>query len=391
MPELIGKVLNFASMVEGNTLAQAHRTASLPFVQPHLALMPDAHLGMGATIGSVIPTRGAVIPAAVGVDIGCGMEAVRLTLHMDDLAGRNLGPVHGSMRESIPAGVGQGHDFLDAGMKFLRDTEHLMSTQLTDKERGKAAAQLGSLGSGNHFVELSYDQEGNIWLVLHSGSRGIGNKLALSHIAVAKAQMAKYLIKLEDPELSYLVEDTPEFDAYMADVMWAQEYARANRKRMVERFFNRVRSDKALPDFTTDKWISCHHNYISLEHHMGKNLYITRKGAISAAPGAPGIIPGSMADSTYLVVGKGHPGSFNSAPHGAGRVLSRGAAKKAHTKEELTAQMEAKGIVWNDRGAQALVDEIPQAYKPIDAVMEDAADLVTITHKLRQLVNYKGT
>ena len=389
MPELQGKVLNFASIIDGKTLNQAHETASLPFVQPHLALMPDAHLGMGATIGSVIPTKGAVIPAAVGVDIGCGMEALQLDLTMDDLQGLNLGPVHGAMRKAIPAGVGQGHEHLSAGQAYLDDTAEQRFSEFDQKMTQRAASQFGTLGSGNHFVELSVDQAGNIWFVLHSGSRGIGNILAKHHIDVAKKIANQYMIDLPNPDLAYLVKDTPEFEAYWMDVQWAQDYARNQRMRMVTNWMAQVREDEALPKFVVLDHISAHHNYISLEHHMGQNVYITRKGAIAAHEGVRGIIPGSMADRTFLTEGKGYPPAFKSAPHGAGRMLSRSAAKREHTVDELREKM--KGIVWNDRGAEALVDEIPQAYKPITQVMEDAQDLVSITHELRQLVNYKGT
>lgn len=389
IPHMVGKVLNFASMIEPNTLAQAQRTADLDFVEPHLALMPDAHLGFGATVGSVIPTRGAVIPAAVGVDIGCGMEAVRLTLTVDDLP--ELGPVHDSMRRSIPAGVGQGHDSIDEGRAYVKATSDQAATIFDHRLTHKAASQFGTLGSGNHFVELSADQDANIWLVLHSGSRGIGNLLAQRHINIAKAQMNKFFITLDDPDLAYLVEDTAEFDAYLDDVEWAQEYARAQRMKMVTNLLAQIRTDRSLPSNNIDVWFSAHHNYIRREHHFGQNMYVTRKGAIDAHEGVPGIIPGSMADSTYLVEGLGHIGAIKSAPHGAGRLLSRTAAKREHSSEELTATMKAKGIIWNDRDSNTLVDEIPNAYKPIAQVMEDARDLVRVTHELKQLVNYKGT
>jgi tRNA-splicing ligase RtcB len=380
-PTRHGNLLSWASDIEPGTLAQAAKAASMPFVQGHLALMPDAHVGKGATIGSVIPTTGAVIPAAVGVDIGCGMIAVETSLSASALPD-SLDPLLSRVEQVVPAGVGKGHEggrsvALPPGMP-----------PLTPKQQATAVAQFGSLGSGNHFVEVSLDERDVVWLVLHSGSRGIGNQLATSHIEGAKGLMKELFVSLPDPDLAYLVEGTPAFDAYITAMLWAQDYAMANRAAMV---------DAVLPELFRACGgagrevgrVNCHHNFTEREHHDGHDVWLTRKGAIRARVGDRGVIPGSMGTRSYIVRGKGNPASYCSCSHGAGRRLSRGAARRQLTTESLAEAM--AGRTWNADRAAALLDEHPASYKDIDVVMADQADLVEVEHTLRQVLNYKGT
>lgn len=378
------KVKNYASILEDSTREQAELTASLPFVQPYVALMPDAHVGFGVTVGSVVPTIGAVIPNAVGVDIGCGMIAIRTSLKSSDLP-EKLGRLHGRLRADIPAGVGEQHEH-ERFVELLAPLGDL-SVELSEKQIGTALRQLGTLGSGNHFVELCLDQNDTVWCVLHSGSRGIGNQLAKYHIDIAKAIAEKYMIPLPHPDLAYLPEGTLEFEAYWQDVQWAQNYARLNRDLMMKAFLNALSLEVTEPVLEHQR-VDCHHNYIEREHHFGKDIFITRKGAIRARNTDWGIIPGSMGDSTFIVLGKGNAESMNSAPHGAGRLLSRGAAKRELDLGDLRDRMQGK--VWNDRNAEALLDEHPSAYKPIEAVMADAEELVEPVYVLNQILNYKG-
>jgi tRNA-splicing ligase RtcB len=379
------KLISWASEIDEQTIKQAQKTARLPIVEGHVALMPDAHVGKGATIGSVIPTTGAVIPSAVGVDIGCGMIATELDVTEEQLPDA-LEPLLGRIEHAIPAGVGRGHDAVaeNAG-RWL--AAHRPATELADDQVHRAAKQFGTLGSGNHFFELCVDERNRVWVVLHSGSRGIGNKLATMHIATAR-NLAKALeLRLEDPDLAYFTEGTPEFGAYVADMLWAQEYARANRDQMMD---NAMREVFAF--FGTGREtqrINCHHNFTQREVHDGRELWVTRKGAIRAGTGDLGVIPGSMGTRSYIVAGKGNAASWLSCSHGAGRRLSRTKAKKLFTEADLAEQMAGK--VWMSSRARALVDEIPSAYKDIDQVMADQADLVEVLHTLRQVLNYKGT
>ena len=369
--------------MEPATLDQARRASHLPFVAGHVALMPDAHVGKGATSGSVIPTEGAIIPAAVGVDIGCGMIAVETDAHAgqlpDDL--RALMPL---IEARVPAGVGRGHDETsDAAGAWL--TAHPAPSDLSQKRHATVLAQFGTLGSGNHFLEVCLDERDVVWVVLHSGSRGIGNQLASQHIDTAKKLAAQWFLPLEDPDLAYLVQGTPEFTAYIDDMRWSQAYALANRDRMMD---EALRSLRELLPFTETRRVNAHHNFTQMERHHGRDLWITRKGAIKADVGDDGVIPGSMGTRSYIVRGLGNPGSFNSCSHGAGRRLSRSQARREFTGADLAARME--GRTWNADRAGALVDEIPDAYKDIDAVMEAQRDLVAIEHTLRQVFNYKG-
>jgi RNA-splicing ligase RtcB len=378
------KLISWASEIDELTVKQAQKTARLPIIEGHVALMPDAHVGMGATIGSVIPTNGAVIPSAVGVDIGCGMIAAELDLTEDQLPD-TLEPLLGRIEHAIPAGVGRGHDRAAVNAdRWL--AEHRPATELSDDQATRAAKQFGTLGSGNHFFELCIDERGRVWVVLHSGSRGIGNKLATMHITKAR-NLAKALeLGLEDLDLAYFTKGTPEFEAYIADMLWAQEYARANRDHMMD---NAMREVFEFLGFGREtQRINCHHNFTEREAHGGRELWVTRKGAIRADIGDLGVIPGSMGTRSYIVTGKGNAASWRSCSHGAGRRHSRTKAKKLFTADDLAAQMTGK--VWLSSRADALLDEIPAAYKDIDKVMADQTDLVEVLHTLHQVLNYKG-
>jgi tRNA-splicing ligase RtcB len=386
MPTTINdKLISWATDIDPGTIDQAEKTARLPIVEGHVALMPDAHVGLGATVGSVIPTRGAVIPAAVGVDIGCGMVAAELDVTEHQLPD-SLEPLLGRIGTAIPAGVGQGHDRADRDARQWL-TEHRPATDLADKQVTKVLRQFGTLGSGNHFVEVCVDERRRVWVVLHSGSRGIGNQLAQAHIATAKRLAKDLELRLEDPDLAYFVEGTPEFGAYIGDMLWAQDYARANRDRMMDNTMREVFSFLGFGRET--RRINCHHNFTQRETHGGAELWITRKGAIKADTGDLGVIPGSMGTRSYIVRGKGSAESWTSCSHGAGRRYSRTKAKKLFTTADLADQMAGK--VWLAKRAQALVDEIPSAYKDIDQVMADQADLVEVLHSLHQVLNFKGT
>jgi tRNA-splicing ligase RtcB len=382
--------MSWASIIQDNTLEQAITTAGMPFIHPHLALMPDAHLGKGATVGSVIPTDGAIIPAAVGVDIGCGMVAVRTQYTAADL--RAAGPLR-ALRErieaAIPLSAGKYNTTLTGTAVDRCGVLDYEADRLAGFDPSTYAAnwrlQLGSLGSGNHFIEVTADERDIVWLFLHSGSRGIGNKIAQHHIDVAKKLMARWFIDLPDPDLAYLVEGTTEFARYMAELIWAQRFAQLNRDEMMDR------TVVALCEFMDDEVdeierIQCHHNYTARERHFGRDVWVSRKGAIDAHEGVPGLIPGSMGTASYVVVGKGNPLALCSAPHGAGREHSRSAARRQFTHDQLRTAME--GIEYRD--TDAFIDEIPAAYKDIDQVMADAADLVEVRHTLHQLVNVKG-
>ena len=379
------KLISWATEIDDQTIRQAEKAARLPIVTGHVALMPDAHVGIGATIGSVIPTANAVIPSAVGVDIGCGMVAAELDVTEDRLPD-TLEPLLRRIEKAIPAGVGQGHD------QVARNAEawlaaHRPATELAADRAAKAAKQFGTLGSGNHFFEVCVDERARVWVVLHSGSRGIGNQLAQAHIAKARKLAKELELRLEDPDLAYFVEGTAEFGAYIGDMLWAQDYARANRDQMMD---NAMREVFACIGFGAEtRRVNCHHNFTQREVHGGVELWITRKGAIKADRGDLGVIPGSMGTRSYIVAGKGNAASWMSCAHGAGRRHSRTRAKKLFTTDDLATQMAGK--VWLTGRARALVDEIPSAYKDIDQVMADQADLVEVLHTLRQVLNYKGT
>ena len=384
-PVMVEKnLLSWASDIEPGTVAQAARTARLPFVAGHVALMPDAHIGIGATVGSVIPTADAIIPAAVGVDIGCGMIATETTLGAADLP-EDLGRVMPLIEQRIPAGLGKGHEHANAADERLAGLGR-PRTALTARQEATVAAQFGTLGSGNHFVEVCLDERDRVWTVLHSGSRGIGNQLATGHIRAAKDLVRRWHISLEDPDLAYFVRGTVEFDTYIADMLWAQRYAMASRARMADALNATLFA--AAGGGTEVRRINCHHNFTQRERHHGRDLWITRKGAIKAAAGDEGVIPGSMGTGSYIVTGLGNTASYTSCSHGAGRRMSRTAAKQRLSADSLRDAM--RGRTWNHDRADALLDEHPHAYKDIDQVMHDQRDLVTVQHTLRQVLNYKG-
>ncbi len=382
--EIAPGVLSWASELDDATREQAARTARLSIVAGPIALMPDAHLGMGATIGSVIPTETAVIPSAVGVDIGCGMAARRLEVRAEHLPDAGLDGWVERMRREVPAGLGRWHGHAsDDALSWFQ--AHPPPATLADPER--AAAQLGTLGSGNHFVELARDQEDRVWILLHTGSRGGGNKLASLHTKTARKLHEGLGTELEDPELAWLQDGTPEFDAYIRDLGWSQGYARENRRLLLEATHRQLEAEIGRDVAATDE-VNCHHNYTELEEFDGRMLWITRKGAIHAGVGARGLIPGSMGQRSYVVRGLGNDASYRSSSHGAGRRMSRTKARQTLSVESLQSQM--AGRSWQASDAAALLDEHPDAYKPIDQVMRDQADLVRIEHELQALANYKG-
>jgi tRNA-splicing ligase RtcB (3'-phosphate/5'-hydroxy nucleic acid ligase) len=390
MKKITPRLFSWASILEDNTEAQARTASTMPFIYPHLALMPDAHLGLGATVGSVIPTLRAVMPAAVGVDIGCGMIAVRTQFTRTDLdaASGSLRELREQIERAIPLSAGaKNNKIVATAAPRIAELEAMAEKAGFDPASyvGDWRLQLGTLGSGNHFIEVSLDETDAVWLFLHSGSRGVGNKIAMKHIKVAQAQMEKWWIELPDRDLAYLVEGSPEFTRYIAELKWAQHFALLNREEMMDRVVRQVTEWHGTPVEELER-INCHHNFTQKETHFGKEVWLSRKGAISAKAGEAGLIPGSMGTASYVVEGLGNPVALESSPHGAGRVYSRSAARKTFTHEQLREAM--TGIEYRD--TDAFLDEIPGAYKDIDRVMEDAADLVRIRHTLRQIVNVKG-
>lgn len=389
MEQVTKKFFNWASILEPQARAQAENTASMPFIYPHLALMPDAHHGKGSTVGSVVPTLGAIMPACVGVDIGCGMIAVRTQFTAGDVTQRgDLAELRRAIEDAIPLSAGHyNEDTYDEATEWrISELETRDGAKSAEQIAPNWRFQLGSLGSGNHFIEVSLDEEGRVWLFLHSGSRGVGNKLAVKHIKIAQHLCKRWWISLPDPDLAYLVEGTDEFWAYIRDLRWAQHFALLNRREMMNRTARCLEKWIGSPLDALCEQIECHHNYTEQEHHFGKDVWLTRKGAIDASAGRDGLIPGSMGTASYVVTGKGNRLALNSSPHGAGRNYSRSVARKTFTRAQLDAAME--GIEWGR--SDAFLDEIPGAYKPIDQVMADAADLVEIRHTLRQIVNVKG-
>jgi tRNA-splicing ligase RtcB len=390
MEHLSKHLINWASILEPKTREQALATASMPFVYPHVALMPDAHLGKGATVGSVIPTLKAIIPAAVGVDIGCGMIAVRTQFTRDDFAAHSipLATLRLAIEHAIPLSAGASNQKLTA---TVRPRLELLAKKAAEAEfepgnyTRKWAEQLGSLGSGNHFIEVTVDEQDRVWLFLHSGSRGVGNKIAQHHVGIARELCERWWIPLPDRDLAYLPEGIDEFWHYIRELRWAQEFALLNREEMMDRVIECV-ADWFGTEVIEHERTNCHHNFTQLETHFRREVWVSRKGAIEAKAGQPGLIPGSMGTASYVVAGKGNALSLNSSPHGAGRNYSRSAARRTFSHDQLRAAM--KGIEYRD--TDAFIDEIPQAYKPIDQVMADADDLVEVRHVLRQLVNVKG-
>ena len=377
-----------ADQIEESAMQQIENLSRMPFIFKHVAVMPDCHFGMGATVGSVIPTERAIIPAAVGVDIGCGMIAVKTPLTRDDLP-EDLSDIRKAIEHQVPLSAGHYNRSIKKTAKPRIEQLEARAAELGrldfyDKLDKNWRKQMGSLGSGNHFIEIVLDEEGYAWAFLHSGSRGVGNRIATHHIKIAKALMEKWYINLPDADLAYLVEDTAEFDDYMKDLDWAQEFALLNREEMMERIIRLLQY--RCGDFDPVETIQCHHNFTQREHHFGKNILVSRKGAIQAREGQLGLIPGSMGTRSYVVRGKANAASFNTAPHGAGRRLSRNKARNNFTMEDFDRDM--VGIEVNR--SEAFLDELPGAYKDIDLVMEQSADLVEILHTFRQIVNVKG-
>jgi tRNA-splicing ligase RtcB len=389
MEKVSARLINWASILDDQTRAQAEQTAGMPFIHPHVALMPDAHLGKGATVGSVIPTLGAVIPAAVGVDIGCGMIAVQTQLAASDIP-TNRRPLREAIERAVPLSAGHYNDAITREHTKQRVAEledDAEEAQFDPDTYGRSwRLQLGTLGSGNHFIEVSLDENDDVWLFLHSGSRGVGNKIAQHHIRVAQELCRQWWIDLPNRDLAYLVEGTPEFAKYIRELRWAQKFALLNREEMMDRVATCFAEWAGIAEVEPREQINCHHNYTTQERHFGRNVWLSRKGAIDAREGRPGLIPGSMGTRSYVVAGKGNRVALNSSPHGAGRGYSRTAARKAFTLQDLRTAM--GDIEYRD--TEAFLDEIPAAYKDIDVVMEDAKDLVEVRHVLRQIVNVKG-
>jgi tRNA-splicing ligase RtcB (3'-phosphate/5'-hydroxy nucleic acid ligase) len=391
-------VLSFASLIDQTTIDQAAETAQLPFIHPHVALMPDAHAGKGSAVGTVIPTEGAVIPAAVGVDIGCGMIAMRTCFTASDLTDREKHRPLAMLRESVESAIpmskgGYNHSvdrfpFTAPRIELLEEKARELEVDLSHSNNWRL--QLGTLGGGNHFIELCVDTDSRVWLFLHSGSRGVGNKIAQKHIGVAQKLCALRHVKLPNQDLAYLPQGTPEFARYLRDLRWAQRFALENRAEMMDRFRRVFASWMGLdPDDAAAleaERINAHHNYTVQEHHGGREVWLTRKGAIDAHEGVLGIITGSMGTRSYIVRGKGNPAGLCSAPHGAGRRYSRRKARELFTLDDLATAM--TGIEY--RHGEAWIDEIPGAYKDIDQVMADASELVEVVTTLRQVMNVKG-
>lgn len=382
--------------VEDSAMQQLENVASLPFIYKHVAVMPDVHWGLGATIGSVIPTKGAIIPAAVGVDIGCGMMAWQLTLTAKDLPD-NLATLREDIERAVPHGfVTIRGRSIKGSWEVIPNSPGTRWRKLEDRYNAivekhpkvahkKPAHQMGSLGGGNHFIEICLDENDHVWVMLHSGSRGAGNIFGRYFIEMAKQDMRRHFINLPDKDLAYLVEGTEHFDDYMEAVHWAQEYAWENRQAMMDSILDVLR--KHLPPFQFGKMaVNCHHNYVEKENHFGSNVWVTRKGAVRARKGDFGIIPGSMGARSYIVSGKGNEHSFHSCSHGAGRLMSRAQAKKEITLEDHARA--TKGV--ECRKDADVIDESPAAYKDIDVVMAAQSDLVDIVHTLKQILNVKG-
>jgi tRNA-splicing ligase RtcB len=382
----------FTEDLDPRARQQLANVAQLPIVFGHVAAMPDVHAGIGATVGSVIPTRRAIIPAAVGVDIGCGMNAVQLSLRAEDLPD-SLARVRAAIERAVPVGFdehGESAARRDACAPLGRRLEEIVRRHpkiaRMQRDHGrKWIRQMGSLGGGNHFVEICLDESGCVWAMLHSGSRGIGNCIGQYFIAQAREAMQKRDVHLPDRDLAWLDEGSALFDDYVGAVGWAQDYALANRSEMMKLILEALRRE--LPAFeTTREAINCHHNYVQREEHFGEPVFLTRKGAISAREGELGIIPGSMGARSYIVRGKGDAESFHSCAHGAGRRMSRAEAKRRFSRADLEKQ--TRGV--ECRKDKGVLDEIPGAYKDIDRVMADQTDLVEVVHTLKQVVCVKG-
>lgn len=378
--------------IEPEAKQQLFNISEMPFVFKHLAVMPDCHLGKGATVGSVIATKGAIIPAAVGVDIGCGMIAVKTKFFTKDLPD-NLDEVRTGIERRIPLGAGKFNGKLtpsaEERVNALSSRADREGQQYT-KIDSKWTMEIGTLGSGNHFIEICHDQNNQVWVVLHSGSRGIGNKLAMKHIGIAQKLMDDMFIPLKDRDLAYLPENNPAFKDYVRDLLWAQDFALANREEMMDRVmtelsFTFFKENGHQKEIELER-INCHHNFTQLENHFGSNVWVTRKGAIQMKMGQLGIIPGSMGTNSYIVSGLENRMAYHSAPHGAGRRFSRAEARRQFTMEDFDKAM--TGIA--HRRSSELIDELPGAYKDINQVIENSKELVKVEFTLKQVVNVKG-
>jgi tRNA-splicing ligase RtcB len=387
------KIWSDIETVESSALDQLTNTANLPFVFKHVAAMPDVHLGVGATVGSVVATKGAVCPAAVGVDIGCGMTAYRTDLD-PRVVQEKITSIRLSIERSIPVGH-EGNKKLSktvSGWKGWNDWGNVSVIGHNGKDGPemwkRAQSQLGSLGGGNHFIEVCLDTQNRVWIMLHSGSRNVGKVVAERHIDKAKDLMKQMFINLPDPNLAYFAQGTQDFQNYCADVEWCQDYAAQNRREMMERVLKDLSYAVYNEDgrINIDFKVNCHHNYLAKENHYSENVLVTRKGAVRARAGDLGIIPGSMGTRSYIVKGLGNEESFCSCSHGAGRRMSRGKAKATFTLQDLASQ--TAGV--ECRKDEGVLDEIPGAYKDIDVVMANQTDLVEILHQLRQVMCIKG-
>ncbi len=375
--------------VEDQAYEQLRRVALLPFVQPHVAVMPDVHVGIGATIGSVIPTVGAIVPAAVGVDLGCGMMAVRTSMCARDLPD-SLSQVRASIERVVPVGRAAFTSLPKRNTAAWSELR-LEFEKICDKHpslaRGNTENQLGTLGTGNHFIELCLDEAGDVWVMLHSGSRGVGNRIGTFFIELARHDMERIDARLPHRDLAYFREGTEHFDEYVEAVGWAQRFAAENRRLMMHTVIDALRELEELPPFTAHlEAVECHHNYVAFERHFDRDLIVTRKGAVRAGKGELGIIPGSMGARSFIVRGKGNADSLCSCSHGAGRKMSRTAAKKLFSLEEHAKATEGVEC----RKDADVIDETPGAYKDIDAVMAAQSELVEIVHTLKQIVCVKG-
>lgn len=372
--------------IEPAALKQLNATASLPFVYKHVAIMPDVHHGVGATVGSVVATKDAICPACVGVDIGCGMMAIQTDLHYPTVQD-NVAAIRQAIEAVVPVGFAENQELYGLGDNWVGWSRFLGMESCTPNLFKKARAQMGSLGGGNHFIELCTDLEGKVWIMLHSGSRGTGNLLARKHIDSAKGLMKKFFVELPDPDLAFLPQHTKEFDHYIQDLKFAQDYAMQNRVEMMYRVVRAIRATlKMGQDIGVTNEVNCHHNYVAWENHFGENVMVTRKGAVRARAGDMGIIPGSMGAKSFIVRGLGNRMSFDSCSHGAGRKMSRTKARERFTLAELKEQ--TVGV--ECRKDDGVLDEIPGAYKDIDQVMADQADLVEIVAQLKQFMCIKG-
>jgi tRNA-splicing ligase RtcB len=374
--------------VEAEALRQILNVSKLPFIHRHVAVMPDCHAGKGATVGTVIATKGAVIPAAVGVDIGCGMIAVKTPFRRHELP--DLRAIRQGIERRIPMSAGRFNTKVSPTAEpRIASLRALAAGRDLNREFGTRAweLELGTLGGGNHFIEVCVDETDIVWLTLHSGSRGIGNRIGNRYIKTAQRLMGKLGVALPDRDLAYLPEGTEEFARYIADLGWAQQFARLNREEMMDRLIAEMRSHPAIAGREVEvERINCHHNFTQTERHFGADVWVTRKGAIQARKGQKAMIPGSMGTRSYIVSGLEHPMAFHSAPHGAGRRLSRTQARRQYSLEDLRRAMQ--GIEFHAK--PAFIDEIPGAYKDIDEVMAHARELVAIEHTLAQIVNVKG-